>query len=57
MPLGSYHLLALDAVSGMRTTYYDALRVAMPPPTKPRFSMEDFERAMRKRGLTPTPRH
>jgi len=53
MPLGSYHLLALDAVSGKRLTYYDTLRVAMPTSKKPRFTMQDLERAMRKRGLDP----
>lgn len=57
MPLGSYNLLALDAASGRRMAYYDILRVAMPPPTKPRFTMQDLEREMRKRGLTPTTRH
>jgi len=53
MPLGSYDLLALDAGCGERETYHDALRVAMPPSKKPRFTMQDLERAMRKRGLDP----
>jgi len=57
MPLGSYHVLALDAISGKRTLYYDALRVAMPQSNKPRFSLQDLERAMRERGLKPSTYH
>lgn len=53
MPLGSYHLIALDGVTGKRTTTNDVLRVVMPVSNKPRFSMKDLERAMRKRGLDP----
>ncbi|HEU0283410.1 MAG TPA: hypothetical protein VFQ99_06460, partial [Gallionella sp.] len=47
LPLGSYHLLALNAKSGKRTAYHDVLRVAMPAPKIPRFSLQDLERAMR----------
>jgi hypothetical protein len=54
LPLGSYHLLALDARSGKRTMRYDALQVSMPKSKKPAFSLQDFERAMRERGLKPT---
>ncbi|MBI3903760.1 MAG: hypothetical protein HY306_12600 [Nitrosomonadales bacterium] len=53
MPLGSYHLLAFDTTSGKRLTYNDIFRVAMPPSKKPRFTMQDLEREMRKRGLDP----
>lgn len=55
LPLGSYHLLALNARNGKRTTYYDALRAVMPAPKTPRFSLQDFEHAMRERGLNPAP--
>ena len=57
LPLGSYHLLALDAKNGKRAVHYDALRAVMPASKTPRFSLQDFERAMRERGLTPAPRH
>lgn len=53
MPLGSYNLLALDPRTGTRTMYYDVLRIVMPPPKKPRFTMQDLERELRKRGLKP----
>lgn len=56
LPPGSYHLLALDAVSGKRVVQYDALRVVMPAPKSRPFSLQDFDRAMRERGLTPMPR-
>lgn len=52
LPLGSYHLLALDPRSGKRTVRHDALRVAMPA-AKTRFNAQDYERAMRERGLKP----
>ncbi|MBI5659005.1 MAG: hypothetical protein HZC43_05510 [Nitrosomonadales bacterium] len=55
LPPGSYHLIALDAGSGRRAMQYDALRAVMPAPKSPPFSMRDFERAMRERGLTPMP--
>ena len=55
LPLGSYHLLALDARNGKRVVYHDALRSVMPALKKPRFSLQDFERAMRERGLNPAP--
>lgn len=55
LPLGSYHLLALNAISGKRVVYHDALRAVMPAPKTPRFSQQDFERAMRERGLNPAP--
>lgn len=55
LPLGSYHLLALDGRNGKRALRYDALRVAMPTPKTPRYNMQDFERAMRERGLAPAP--
>ncbi len=51
MPLGSYDLLELDPLTGKRNVYHDVLRIVMPPPTKPRFTMQDFERELRKRGL------
>lgn len=57
LPLGSYHLLALDGKSGKRALRYDVLRVAMPAPKTPRYNMQDFERAMRERGLVPKPQH
>ena len=53
MPLGGYHLLSLDGASGKRTAIHDVLRVVMPTLKKPPFTMKDFERAMRKRGLDP----
>ncbi len=53
LPLGSYHMLALNARNGRRTMQYDALRVIMPTPRTPRFNMQDLERAMRERGLNP----
>ncbi|MGO8756014.1 MAG: hypothetical protein ACLQHK_12380 [Gallionellaceae bacterium] len=53
MPLGSYNLLALDPMTGRHYTDYDALRIVMPPRKKPRFTMQDLEREMRKRGLKP----
>lgn len=55
LPLGSYHLLALDAKTGKRSVRYDALRVVMPKPKTPRYNMQDFERAMRERSLAPAP--
>lgn len=55
LPLGSYHLLALNAGNGKRTVYHDMLRAVMPAPKTPRFSLQDFERAMRERGLNPAP--
>ena len=55
LPLGSYHLLALDAGTGRRAMQHDALRVNMPAPKSPPFSMQDFERVMRERRLTPAP--
>lgn len=55
LPLGSYHLLALDPQSGKRLEQYDALRVVMPAPKSPPFSMRDFERVMRERGLASSP--
>lgn len=57
LPLGSYHLLALDPRSGKRLVQYDALRVAMPAPKSPSFSMRDLERVMRERGLVPALQH
>ncbi len=57
LPLGSYNLLALNPKSGKRAAYYDVLRAVMPAPKTPRFSSQDFERAMRERGLTPPPQH
>lgn len=57
MPLGSYNLLALDPRNGKRAVSYDALRVVMPQSNKPRFSLQDLERAMRERGLPPSPYH
>ncbi len=53
MPLGSYDLLELDPLTGKRSVYHDVLRMVMPAMDKPRFTMQDFERAMRKRGLKP----
>ena len=53
LPLGSYHLLALNAGSGKRMAYHDVLRSVMPVPKKPRFNLQDFERAMHERGLNP----
>ena len=53
LPLGSYHMLALNVANGKRTIYYDVLRAVMPAPKSPRFSLQDFERAMRERGLNP----
>ncbi len=55
LPLGSYHLLALNAQSGKRAAYFDVLRAAMPVPKTTRFNMQDFERAMRDLGLNPAP--
>ncbi len=55
LPLGSYNLLALDAASGKHTMVYDAFRVVMPVSSKPRFTLQDLERAMRNRGLSPVP--
>jgi len=55
LPLGSYHLLALNAGSGKRAVYHDVLRAVMPAPKTPRFSLQDFQRAMRERGLNPAP--
>ncbi len=55
LPLGSYNLLALNPKNGKRTVYYDVLRAAMPAPTTPKFSLQDFEREMRVRGLKPAP--
>ena len=55
LPLGSYHLLALNTRNGKRTVYHDALRSVMPASKKPRFSQQDFERAMHERGLDPAP--
>jgi len=55
LPLGSYHLLALNAKNGKRTVYHDVLRAVMPAPKTPRFNLQDFERAMRERGLNPAP--
>lgn len=57
LPLGSYHLLALDPRSGKRLAQYDALRVVMPAPKSPPFSMRDLERVMRERGLAPALQH
>ncbi len=53
LPLGSYHLLALNARNGKRVTHYNVLHAVMPAPKTPRFSLQDFERAMRERGLNP----
>ncbi|MDH4284374.1 MAG: hypothetical protein OEV35_03560, partial [Gallionellaceae bacterium] len=53
LPLGSYHLLALDARNGKRAMQHDAVHVVMPVPKSPPFSMQDFERIMKERGLTP----
>ena len=53
LPLGSYHMLALNAKNGKRTVCHDVLRVVMPVPKTPHFSLQDFERAMRERGLNP----
>ncbi|MEW6314110.1 MAG: hypothetical protein AB1513_08750 [Pseudomonadota bacterium] len=53
LPPGGYHLLALDPASGQRTVHPDALRATHVPSGKPRFTREDFERAMRERGLAP----
>lgn len=53
LPLGSYHLLALNPKDGKRTVQYDALRSEMPKPKTPRFNMQDLERAMRDLGLNP----
>lgn len=55
LPLGSYHLFALNAGSGKRAVYHDVLRVVMPVPKTPRFNLQDFQRAMRERGLNPVP--
>ncbi len=55
LPLGSYNLLALNAASGKRAVYHDVLSAVMPVPKTPRFSLQDFERAMRERGLNPAP--
>jgi len=53
MPLGSYDLLALDPATGERGIYHDVVRVVVPKSDKPRFTMQDLEQAMRKRGLNP----
>jgi hypothetical protein len=53
MPLGGYQILALDSKTGTRRYYPEALRVVMPASKKPRFTLQDLERAMRERGLNP----
>ena len=53
MPLGSYHLLALNPTDGSRKIYPDVLRIVRPPSTAPKFTMEEFENALRERGLNP----
>lgn len=53
MPLGSYDLLAIDPVTGKHTLRHDVLRIVMPVPKKPAFTLQDLERELRKRGLKP----
>lgn len=53
MPLGSYHVLALNARNGKREMLHDAIQVVMPARKSPPFSKQDFERIMKERGLTP----
>jgi hypothetical protein len=53
LPPGSYHLMVLDPISGARSTLFDALRVELKPSGKPRFTLQDLERAMKARGLDP----
>ena len=55
LPLGSYHLLALNGGNGKRTVFHDVLRAVMSVSKKPRFSLQDFERAMQERGLKAMP--
>ncbi len=53
LPLGSYHVLALDTRNGKRVMLHNAVQVVMPARKSPPFSMQDFERIMKERGLTP----
>lgn len=53
MPLGGYHLLALNPENGARQIYPDVLRIVRPQSSAPRFTLEDLENALRERGMNP----
>jgi len=42
LPLGDYHVIFIQP-EGTEEVLYNSLKVVLPPPSKPAFTMEDFK--------------